>query len=103
MIKRIVGRYSCAKCGAGYHDKFKKPKTPGVCDVCGGTSFTRRADDRAETVASRLAAYRARRRRSCLITRADRCSSGSTAWRPSTRSPRQIEAILDGAEGRMRS
>ncbi len=59
ITRRIVGRYSCANCGAGYHDEFQKPKTPGVCDVCGGTSFTRRADDSAETVASRLAAYHA--------------------------------------------
>lgn len=59
LVERITGRYSCAKCGAGYHDKFQRPKIEGVCDVCGGTEFVRRADDNAETVKSRLAAYHA--------------------------------------------
>lgn len=57
LIARIVGRFSCAKCGAGYHETFQPPKTPGVCDVCGSTEFTRRADDNAETVTARLEAY----------------------------------------------
>lgn len=57
MVERISGRYTCAKCGEGYHDVFKRPKVPGVCDVCGSTEFTRRADDKAETVGARLAAY----------------------------------------------
>ncbi len=58
LIERIAGRYSCAKCGAGYHDKFKQPRKPGVCDGCGATEFSRRPDDRAEAVAVRLTAYR---------------------------------------------
>jgi len=57
LIERISGRFACAKCGAGYHDKFKQPKTQGVCDVCGSTEFVRRADDNAETVKTRLMAY----------------------------------------------
>ncbi len=57
MVERITGRYTCAKCGAGYHDSFQKPEVEGVCDKCGGTEFTRRADDNAETVRSRLQAY----------------------------------------------
>ena len=57
MVARITGRYTCAGCGAGYHDEFQKPETEGVCDQCGGTKFTRRADDNAETVRSRLEAY----------------------------------------------
>jgi len=58
LVERISGRFACAKCGAGYHDKFQPPKKEGVCDVCGGTEFTRRKDDNAETVKARLKAYR---------------------------------------------
>jgi adenylate kinase len=57
LVERIVGRYTCAKCGEGYHDRFKRPKVRGTCDVCGSHEFTRRADDNAETVATRLMAY----------------------------------------------
>jgi adenylate kinase len=58
LIDRIAGRYACAKCGAGYHDHFHRPKQDGVCDVCGSTAFTRRADDNPEAVRTRLEAYR---------------------------------------------
>jgi adenylate kinase len=57
LVGRISGRFSCAKCAAGYHDSFKQPAKAGVCDSCGGTEFSRRADDKAETVAARLEAY----------------------------------------------
>ena len=58
LVERIVGRYTCAKCGAGYHDKFKQPKVAGTCDVCGSHEFKRRADDNEETVRTRMAEYR---------------------------------------------
>jgi len=57
LVERISGRFSCGKCGAGYHDSFHPTATPGVCDACGSTEFIRRADDKAETVGARLEAY----------------------------------------------
>lgn len=58
IMERILGRYSCMTCGAGYHDKFQKPKVYGVCDKCGGTNFYRRVDDNRTTVQNRLINYR---------------------------------------------
>jgi adenylate kinase len=58
LVKRIAGRYSCAKCDAGYHDEFQKPKVAGVCDKCGSTEFKRRDDDKPEAVRNRLKVYR---------------------------------------------
>jgi len=59
LIDRICGRYTCSNCGEGYHDKYKIPKQSGVCDKCGSTQFTRRDDDKPETMKKRLDAYRA--------------------------------------------
>jgi adenylate kinase len=59
LVDRVSGRFTCAACGEGYHDTHKRPVREGVCDVCGATEFKRRADDNAETVRSRLAAYHA--------------------------------------------
>jgi adenylate kinase len=58
LVDRVTGRFSCTKCGASYHDRYKLPKKQGVCDVCGNKEFARRADDTAETMKTRLAAYR---------------------------------------------
>ncbi len=60
LVRRIVGRYTCATCGTGYHDEFKRPQAIGVCDKCGGTEFKRRKDDNEETVRTRMQEYRAK-------------------------------------------
>lgn len=57
LVERVSGRFTCAKCGEGYHDKFRPLKKPGVCDVCGNTEFIRRPDDNADTMTSRLKAF----------------------------------------------
>ena len=57
LVDRISGRYTCAECGKGYHDRLEQPKVTGVCDKCGSTEFKRRADDNAETVRNRLEVY----------------------------------------------
>ena len=60
LVRRIVGRFTCVRCGAPYHDELKLPKVDGVCDVCGSTEFKRRPDDNERTVRTRMAEYRAK-------------------------------------------
>jgi adenylate kinase len=60
LVHRIVGRFTCAKCGAPYHDELKQTKVPGICDVCGSTEFKRRPDDNEATVRTRMTEYRAK-------------------------------------------
>jgi adenylate kinase len=60
LVDRITGRFTCAKCGEGYHDRFKQPAVAGVCDVCASTEFKRRPDDNEQTVRTRMAEYRAK-------------------------------------------
>lgn len=60
LVDRITGRFSCASCGAGYHDRYKLPKVENTCDACGSHEFKRRPDDNEETVRNRMAEYRAK-------------------------------------------
>jgi adenylate kinase len=57
LVRRVSGRYTCAKCGEGYHDQSKQPRKSGVCDRCGSTEFKRRADDSVAAMQTRLMAY----------------------------------------------
>jgi adenylate kinase len=58
LVDRLSGRFTCATCGASYHDRYLRPRRDGICDVCGGTEFVRRADDRSEAVKARFSVYR---------------------------------------------
>lgn len=97
MIARVSGRFTCANCGEGYHDQFKTPVQAGVCDKCGGTAFKRRADDTAETVRDRLAAYHAET--APLIAHYDRLSVLERV--PAMGSIDGIRARLAGIVGRV--
>jgi adenylate kinase len=97
LVKRITGRFSCAKCCTGYHDTFRPTKVPGVCDVCGSTEFVRRKDDNEETVRTRMAEYRAKTapilpyyEQRGLVRRVDGMASVDEV-------AAQIDAILDGS------
>lgn len=96
LTERIVGRFSCAKCGAGYHDSFKQPKVEGVCDVCGSKEFTRRKDDNAETMKTRMAAYRAQTEPLLPYYRGRGVLRAVDGMAPMDEVYRQILGILDG-------
>jgi adenylate kinase len=97
LVERLTGRYTCARCGKGYHDRFERPRQDGICDVCGSTEFTRRADDKEETVRERLAVYN--RQTAPLVEYyaekgALRTVDGMAAI---DKVSRQIEEVLNGA------
>lgn len=96
LVERICGRFTCAKCGEGYHDRFKLPKVESLCDICGSDKFKRRPDDNEATVRNRMAEYRAKTapilpfyERSGLVKRID-------GMAPIEQVSAGIEAILDG-------
>ena len=97
LVERITGRFSCAKCGAGYHDKFQQPETEGVCDKCGSTEFTRRKDDNAETVTSRLEAYHAQTAPLLPYYEAQGALKSVDGMADIDEVTRQIEAVLGAA------
>ena len=97
LVERITGRFTCAKCGTGYHDSFKQSVVPGVCDACGSTEFVRRPDDNEQTVRTRMAEYRKKTepilpyyQQRGLVRRVDGMASVDEV-------AAQIEAILDGS------
>ncbi len=95
LVERITGRFSCGTCGAPYHDKYKLPRDPETCDICGAHDFKRRPDDKEETVRTRLAEYRAKTapilpyyEQRGLVRRVD-------GMKPVDEVSAQIDAILD--------
>jgi len=96
LVERIAGRFSCADCGASFHDRFMRPRQEGVCDLCGSAQFIRRPDDNEETVRRRMAEYRAKTapilpyyEERGLVGRVDGMASVDEV-------AAQIDAILDG-------
>ena len=96
LVERITGRFTCAKCGTGYHDSFRPTAVPGICDVCGSTEFKRRPDDNEQTVRTRMEEYRAKTapilpfyEGKGLVRRVDGMASVEEV-------AAQIDAILDG-------
>jgi len=96
LVERITGRFTCANCGAGYHDKFKLPRVPGTCDVCGHHEFKRRPDDNEQTVRTRMAEYRAKTAPILPIYEARGLVSRVDGMADIAEVTRAIEAILDG-------
>jgi adenylate kinase len=97
LTERVVGRFTCAKCGTGYHDSFKRPKVEGVCDVCGSKEFTRRKDDNAETMKTRMVAYRAQTEPLLPYYRARGVLKKVDGMAAMDEVYRQIRAVLAGA------
>ena len=96
LVTRIVGRFSCAKCGTNYHDTFNRPKVDGTCDVCGSHDFKRRADDNEETVRTRMAEYRAKTAPILPIYEARGLVHRVDGMADIDHVSQAIEAILDG-------
>ncbi|MBB5709624.1 adenylate kinase [Sphingomonas xinjiangensis] len=97
LVERITGRFTCAKCGAGYHDTFKQPVVADTCDVCGSHEFKRRPDDNAETVRTRMAEYRAKTAPILPFYEARGLVRHVDGMADMDEVTRQIDAVLDGA------
>ncbi|MAI58474.1 MAG: adenylate kinase [Rhodobacteraceae bacterium] len=57
LVRRITARSTCTNCGEVYNDDTKPQPYNGKCINCGGTEFTRRADDNADSLRQRLMEY----------------------------------------------
>lgn len=96
LVDRITGRFSCTKCGEGYHDRYKLPKIENLCDVCGNDRFKRRPDDNADTVRQRLGEYRAKTAPILPYYEARDLVRRVDGMAPIDEVKHAIEAILDG-------
>jgi len=97
LVDRITGRFTCASCGEGYHDRYKLPKASGTCDVCGAHEFKRRADDNEEAVRTRMAEYRGKTAPILPIYEARGLVSRVDGMAPIAAVGAAIDGILDGA------
>lgn len=97
LVKRIVGRFSCAKCGTGYHEVFRPTKVAGICDVCGSTEFKRRKDDNEETVRTRMIEYRAKTQPILPFYEARGLVRRVNGMASVDEVAAEIDAVLDGA------
>jgi adenylate kinase len=100
LVERICGRFTCAKCAEGYHDKFKLPRVTDICDVCGSQEFKRRPDDNEQTVRNRMAEYRAKTAPILPIYEAQGLVKRIDGMAPIGEVSAGIEAILQRAEKR---
>jgi len=97
LVDRITGRFSCAKCGEGYHDRYKLPKVPTLCDVCGAEDqFKRRPDDNEQAVRTRMGEYRAKTAPILPIYEAKGLVRHVDGMAPIAQVSAEIEAILGG-------
>jgi adenylate kinase len=103
LVDRITGRFSCASCGAGYHDRYKLPKVSGVCDVCGSENFKRRPDDVEETVRNRLEEYRTKTAPILPYYEGRGMVRRVDGMAPMDEVTEAIEAILDGRQQEARA
>jgi len=101
LVERICGRFSCARCGTPYHDRFKLPRQEGVCDVCASTEFRRRPDDNEATVRTRMAEYRAKTAPILPYYEARGLVRRVDGMAPVEEVATQIDAILDRAKNRV--
>ena len=97
LVDRITGRFTCARCGEGYHDRYKLPKVSGTCDVCGSHEFKRRADDNEEAVRTRMAEYRGKTAPILPLYEARGLVSRVDGMAPIAEVGEAIDRILDGA------
>ena len=58
LVDRLSGRFTCRRCGASYHERHRRPRVEGVCDICGAKEFIHRPDDSPEAVKARFEVYR---------------------------------------------
>jgi len=99
LVDRLGGRFTCATCGASYHGRNHRPKHEGVCDICGGTEFLRRADDDPSAIKTRLEAYRRQTAPILPYYRDKKILEAIDGMAPIDGVTRQIEGILNGVTG----